>query len=377
MKESGDRVFLIRQKQISMVPSRSLRDGLLGKSLEDALQSLFEDYPEILPGHQIAAGNDDPPTFVLLRREMPVGGSWSLDHLYADQHGVLTLVETKLSQNPESRREVIGQIIEYAANAQNSWNSAVIREKASLYWQSRGEALENVLENAFGPDFDVEGFWTLVDSELKRNNLRLIIAADQIRPEVRRMIEYLNAEMKNTEVLGLELRCYADDSESVILAPQLIGQTSQTVDRKSESRKNVSWNEARLKEVFSEVEPNARSERLTTVLNWAVATGVELFSPSVHPAFGIRGKSGPRIMSLYATGEIYAIFDAQSYNSAPEDRDTLIQELLRLEMMKPGTDFEGIKSGRTCLRRIDELTDKEFDGFCDLVARLSGATRAR
>lgn len=64
---------------------------------------MLEEHPAIIPGNQIDPTNEDPPRFVLLRREMPVGG-WSLDHLYVDQYGVLTLVETKLLQNPESRR---------------------------------------------------------------------------------------------------------------------------------------------------------------------------------------------------------------------------------------------------------------------------------
>lgn len=38
--------------------------------------------------------------------------------------------------------------------------------------------------------------------------------------------------------------------------------------------------------------------------------------------------------------------------------------------------LDEIKSRRTCLRRIDEFTDKEFGEFRDLLARLSGATTA-
>jgi hypothetical protein len=83
-----------------------MREGLIGKTLEGALQTFLEKYPQIIPGKQIDPSTEDPPRFILLRREMPIGG-WSLDHLYVDQRGILTLVETKLFQNPESRREVI------------------------------------------------------------------------------------------------------------------------------------------------------------------------------------------------------------------------------------------------------------------------------
>lgn len=110
MANSSDEIFHLNGDQLIPMPSRSMREGLLGKSLEDALQTFLEKYPQIIPGKQIDPVTGDPPHFVLLRREMPVGG-WSLDHLYVDQRAILTLVETKLFQNPESRREVIGQII--------------------------------------------------------------------------------------------------------------------------------------------------------------------------------------------------------------------------------------------------------------------------
>ncbi|MDP6379763.1 MAG: hypothetical protein QF662_00340, partial [Phycisphaerae bacterium] len=109
----SDEVFVIQDGRLRSLLSRSLRDGLLGTTLEDALQKLIEEYPQIIPGSQISPGSDDPPRFVLLCREMAVE-DWSLDFLLVDQHGIPTLVEAKLIQNPESRRAVVGQIIEYA-----------------------------------------------------------------------------------------------------------------------------------------------------------------------------------------------------------------------------------------------------------------------
>lgn len=372
MATRRDRVFLIRDDEISAIPSRSMRDGLLGKSLEDALQSIFENYPEILPGHQIAAGADDPPRFVLLRREMPVGSSWSLDHLYVDQYGIPTLVETKLSQNPESRREVIGQIVEYAASADSTWTSTLIRERSSRYWQDRGETLENVLEREFGPDLDIEAFWSLVDTALRQHNLRLIIAADELRPEVRRMIEYLNKEMRNAQVLGLELECYAEDDHSVILSPHLIGQSSQILEQKNSNRNNTIWNERKLKEAFSEIQPHQRAERLIKVLEWAVENNVTVFSPAANPAFGVLGKAGLRIVSLYGTGEIYALFELRRYGSFVDDRQMLMDVLQEMGMLDRDMEVDEIRSGKTCLRRIDDLNDNEFDRLIGLFTELSG-----
>ena len=77
MQRRSDEVFHLQDQKLTPMPARSMREGLLGKTLEDALQTLFEEYPQIVPGKQMDPGSDDPPRFVLLHREMPVGG-WSL-----------------------------------------------------------------------------------------------------------------------------------------------------------------------------------------------------------------------------------------------------------------------------------------------------------
>jgi len=192
------------------------RQALLGQTLEGALQTLLQDNPELIPGKQIDPSSEDPPRFVLLRREMPVA-SWSLDHLYVDQRGILTLVETKLAQNPEARRDVIGQIIEYAANAAQEWGGGKARQAAVQFQAERGRDFDDLLRREFGEDLDPDAFWSLVEANLEQGLIRLIIAADELRPEVRLMIEYLNWQMQNTRVLRLELACYGNDTDELVL----------------------------------------------------------------------------------------------------------------------------------------------------------------
>ena len=45
------------------------------------------------------------------------GGRWSLDHLFLDQDANPTLVEVKRSTDTRIRREVVGQVLDYVANA--------------------------------------------------------------------------------------------------------------------------------------------------------------------------------------------------------------------------------------------------------------------
>src|SRR3954470_13585085 len=91
--------------------------------LEDVLQALVADHPEILAGDEEGAAK-----WVLVKRETGVPDSaegtdrWSLDHLFVDREGVLTLVEVKRSSDTRARREVVAQMLDYAANAKLSFN---------------------------------------------------------------------------------------------------------------------------------------------------------------------------------------------------------------------------------------------------------------
>src|SRR5689334_20409206 len=92
---------------------------------ERLLQELLESYPSLLSGAQIDP--DSPRRWLLVSRETSVpadaegGGRWYLDHLFIDQDGIPTLIEVKRSSDTRIRREVVGQMLDYAANAVAYW----------------------------------------------------------------------------------------------------------------------------------------------------------------------------------------------------------------------------------------------------------------
>ena len=87
---------------------------------EEVLQDYLVDYPDLLPGDQIDPEN--PRRWLLVAQEMGVPGEeegtgrWSLDHLFLDQDGIPTFVECKRSSDTRARREVVAQMLDYAAN---------------------------------------------------------------------------------------------------------------------------------------------------------------------------------------------------------------------------------------------------------------------
>ena len=109
---------------------------------EDPLQALIADHPELLDGKQMRPG--DPRRWILVTREKGIaesvdsGSRWALDHLLVDQDAVPTLVEVKRGRNPEIRRAVVGQMLEYAAHAAQSWNATDLRRAFEESTSARG-----------------------------------------------------------------------------------------------------------------------------------------------------------------------------------------------------------------------------------------------
>jgi transposase InsO family protein len=95
---------------------------VLCKDESKELQTLLRNNFNLLPGDQIEP--DSPCRWMLIKREMPVPdpytavNRWNIDFLFVDQNATPTFVECKRYLDTRSRREVIGQVFEYVANAQ-------------------------------------------------------------------------------------------------------------------------------------------------------------------------------------------------------------------------------------------------------------------
>lgn len=368
-----EQIFFIEDGGLRSLPGRSLREGILGSNLEDGLQKLIEQYPQVIPGFQIEPGSEDPPQFVLLCREMSIGG-WSLDFLLVDQYAIPTLVECKLIENPESRRAVVGQIIEYAANAADAWGEGRLREKATEYWGRRDEELDEVLSELLGDDDqDVDTFWDNVEENLRLGKMRLIIATDELRPEVRRIIEYLNEETRNVEILGLEIRCYGKDDAPLVLVPRLVGQ-SQPPEPPGKTKK---WCFPELQAIYQNLPNSILGERLLKILEWAHGRGALRKSQSVYPILWLNGKSGKLIMSFYLSpgweGFVYCFLNDYRYEGDVDERDRFVEKLSTLSIFKyaPAKDADGIYSSAP----LDKWNEEDFQTFLEILEEFCAGER--
>jgi len=210
---------------------------------EDDLQALLAKYPDLLPGDQIDLEN--PRRWLLVAREVPVpggeeeAGRWSLDHLFLDQDGTPTFVECKRASDTRSRREVVAQMLDYAANGTSYWKMDSLRQAAAETAQRDGKSLDEEIMRLLDTDEPtrIDEYWRQVEDKLKTSSVRLIFVADAIPSELRRLVEFLNEQMSSVEVLAVEAKQFVGEGVTAIV-PRLLGmtETARTVKRQAGRR---------------------------------------------------------------------------------------------------------------------------------------------
>lgn len=215
---------------------------------EAVLQQLLAKHPSLLAGDQLGAG--PPRRWVLVAREASLpaeedgGGRWSVDHLFLDQDAVPTLVEVKRSSDTRIRREVVGQMLDYAANAVVYWPVERLRATFEASCETGGRDPSDVVLELVAEGETIDGFWEQVNTNLRAGKVRLVFVADELPPELLRVIEFLNVQMNPAEVIGIEVRQYVGQGLKT-LVPRVLGQTAEAQQRKgraaSSPRREWSW----------------------------------------------------------------------------------------------------------------------------------------
>jgi hypothetical protein len=205
---------------------------------EVQFQDLLEKYPVLLAGDQI--NDKEPRRWLLIAREIGIPDRsngedrWALDHLFLDQDGIPTLVEVKRSSDTRIRRAVVGQMLDYAANAILHWSLGTIFDRFVANCEAQEKDPARVVAEFIDCDArdlaKIKGFWNQVETNLQAGKIRLLFVADQIPTELRRIVEFLNAQMAPAEVLAVEIKQYASEGVRT-LVPKVFGRTA-SADRK-------------------------------------------------------------------------------------------------------------------------------------------------
>ncbi|MFS2150664.1 hypothetical protein [Rhizobium sp. Rhizsp42] len=200
--------------------------GLAGHGMSESdIQELIHRHPLCLP-----IGEIDPmfAGAIAICRELttPAG---PIDNFLITPSGLPIIVECKLWRNPEGRREVIGQILDYSKEL-TKWSSSDVQREVSKRTGRKGSVVLDLVREA-GHEVDEIAFNDALTFNLRRGRFLLLIVGDGIREGVEAIADYLQIHAGLHFTLGLvEMPVYSTPSGEKLVVPRVLART-QTITR--------------------------------------------------------------------------------------------------------------------------------------------------
>jgi hypothetical protein len=260
---------------------------------ESKLQDYLKDYPALIPLDDVVEGASE---LICIGKEVTVP-SGAMDLLFIDKDGLLTVVETKLVKNPGYRREVIGQILEYASYI-SQWSVDKVYELANSVAQGD---FDNFMLNKYPDSFSQDDLRNSIEQNLKDGKIRLIIAVDKLIEPLRRLVTFLNYH-SDLKILLLEVSSYEGKGKEKVLAPHIFGYVTKI--QKQGSGRTV-WNE---KDYFADVKEKSLEPDIVDV----ITNLYEFTKNNANMSWGAGATFGSFTFQKFLQGVATSIFTVQT-----------------------------------------------------------------
>jgi len=192
---------------------------------ENYLQELLAAHPEILP---VQAIRDDIGSLICIGREVAIS-SGSIDNLYLSTAGYPVIVETKLWRNPQARREVLSQTLDYVKDVvrkdfewfEKQW--ALFRPPQGKEPPSLLEELSKVSDDEIEETFIVDR----VNRALAHGDVIALIVGDGIETRLQELVTHLCRDSSHLRysLALVELGCYeigGEHSNEILVVPRIV-----------------------------------------------------------------------------------------------------------------------------------------------------------
>lgn len=195
--------------------------GVLQFASEAELQRLVAENPDLIA----AAIESEPGQVALVKREagIPVAegaADWfATDHLFVTCDGVPVIVEVKRASNTEIRRRIVGQMLDYAANATLYWTLERLQQ-----WCERADTSSQAWFSEFVEPDGGAPIWEEMHANLAAGRFHLLFVADGIPPELRSVIDFLGRHLKTVHVAGAEIRQFGGAASQVVNVERVAAQ---------------------------------------------------------------------------------------------------------------------------------------------------------
>jgi hypothetical protein len=208
----------------SRQPIRLMQIGGSGRGgdvSEADIQNFVHAHPLCLPISEIDSIFTDPVA-ICTELNTPAG---PIDNFMVTPSGLPVLVECKLWRNAEARREVVGQILDYAKEL-SRWSSSDLQRAVRQRLKCGGDPVLEMVRAA-APETNEIQFNDSLTSNLRRGRFLLLIVGDGIREGVEAISEYLQAHAGLHFSLGLvELPIFAMPDGGHLIVPRVLARTT-------------------------------------------------------------------------------------------------------------------------------------------------------
>lgn len=347
---------------------------------EDLFQTLLADHPDLLSQ---ACGSSRG--LLLVRREAGVpevadgNARWSLDHLFLDPEGVPVLVEVKRSSDTRLRREVIGQMLDYAANGVAYWP---IEQISGVFTEQPGNEESVKRLSVFLGDKDADAFWRQVESNLKSGRVRMVFVSDVIPKELRRIVEFLNEQMRPAEVLAIEVEQFIGADGLRVLAPRVVGATERAAVAKAVHRAKVPISEEQWLSELMAANSEAVATNARRLLDWFRSEGFSVGMTDSQDAMfaSLARPDGKPTWPFFVRRSSGALETALQYlkaNPAFESEESRLDLLNRIKGL-PGLKITTTKTTGWPSVPLQTLSDEAvWDGITTIALHVKARTAAQ
>jgi len=187
------------------------------------LQKLIHRFPQVLPIAEIepAFGSAVPVCM-----ELPTAAG-RIDNLYVTEIGNLVIAECKLWKNPQARREVVAQIIDYAHSIAK-WSYHDLEDAIRNGKRLDGEEISGGLFSFVSDETEMEeqNFCDAVSRNLRLGRVLLLLVGDGIREGVETLTEYLQEHAGFHFALGVvEMGVFRLPDRGFLVQPRILVRT--------------------------------------------------------------------------------------------------------------------------------------------------------
>ena len=185
------------------------------KRREAFVQNLVHDHPSLVPMAEIE------PAFsplISVCRELPTPAGY-IDNFWITPWGGLVFGEAKLVRNPQARREVVAQVLDYAS-AVASWTFDDLQQAVRTALKQSDLTLWSLVQSE--SDLDEAQFVDAVERRLRTGRLLLLIIGDGIREGVEALTAHLQLHAGlHVGLALLDLSLWRNPAGGLVVVPRV------------------------------------------------------------------------------------------------------------------------------------------------------------